>query len=183
MTQPGSVSPVAPFGYPDDLVVDLAVSDGRRVHVRPILPGDAPAVADAIASADAETLRLRFLGWKPVLDDATLSHLVEVDYRTRLALIAFDQNGQGVGIGRYEGSEDNDEAEIAVAVSPGWRRIGLGTALLELLGGAAARNGIHRFRALYLPDNDEVVGLIRASTLPHRGTVIRGVAEVVLELP
>ena len=70
-----------PEGYPAELEIDVRFANNRQVHIRPILPSDAPALAAAIAGADAETLRLRFLGWRPVLDDATLRYLVEVDYQ------------------------------------------------------------------------------------------------------
>src|ERR1035437_6563653 len=61
--------------YPasDESVVRL--SDGRRVEIRPILPSDAPELAEAIRTADAETLHARFLGGAPQLTDAVLDKL------------------------------------------------------------------------------------------------------------
>lgn len=172
-----------PDTYPVELVADVDLADGRSVHVRPIVPSDAPALAAALAGADAETLRLRFLGWRPVLDDATLRHLVEVDYRWRLALVAFDSAGGGVGIARYEGRPREEAAEIAVAVAPDWRNVGLGSRLLTMLGEAAVARGIRRFVAFYLEDNHDVEGLVKASGLPHRSRLSRGVVEAELDLP
>jgi GNAT superfamily N-acetyltransferase len=172
-----------PDGYPQELEADVRLSDGRLVHIRPIVPADAPGLAAAIAGADDETLRLRFLGWKPVLDDVTLQRLVVVDYRWRLALVALDANGVGAGIARYEGKAGEDVAEIAVAVAPQWRRLGLGSRLLRMLGEAAVARGIKQFVGYYLGDNDEVEGLVTASGLPHRGTVSRGLVETHLDLP
>ena len=175
--------PERPEGYPEELESDVRLADGRWVHIRPILPTDAPDLAAAIAGADAETLRLRFLGWRPVLDDATLQHLVSVDYRWRLALVALDAAGGGAGIARYEGRQGEEVAEVAVAVAPQWRRVGLGSRLLRALGEAAVARGIRRFVAYYLGDNSEVEGLVRASGLSHRATVSRGVVEAHLDLP
>jgi len=171
-----------PEGYPAELEVDVRFADGRQVHIRPVLPSDAPMLAAAIAGADAETLRLRFLGWRPVLDDATLQHLVDVDYRWRLALVAFDPAGQGVGVARYEGREGEEAAEVAVAVTPEWRRVGLGSQLLTMLGHAAVDRGIRRFVASYLEENQDVEGLVTASGLPYRNHLSHGVIEVELTL-
>lgn len=172
-----------PAGYPAELEVKVKLADGRWVQVRPILPSDAPALATAIAHADAETIRLRFLGWHPVLNDTTLRHLVDVDYRCRLAVVALDSAGCGVGVARYEGRPDEDVAEVAVAVAPDWRRVGLGSRLLEVLAEAAVARGIRRFVAFYAVDNHDVDGLVKASGLPHRSQVSHGVAEAQLDLP
>jgi len=172
-----------PTGYPAELEADVLLSDGRHVHVRPILPSDGPALAAAVASADAETLRLRFLGWRPVLDDASFRHLVEVDYQRRLALVAFDSADRGVGIARYEGRPDEDLVEIAIAVDPDWRRVGLGHRLLTILGEAAATRGIRRLVAAYSVGNHDVEGLLRSCGLPYRTLATHGVVEVQLELP
>lgn len=172
-----------PEGYPAELEVDVRFADGRLIHIRPVLPSDAPMLAAAIAGADAVTLRLRFLGWRPVLDDATLRHLVEVDYQRRLALVALDSAGPGIGIARYEGGADKDVAEIAIAVAPDWRRMGLGSTLLRMLGEAAVVRGFRQLVAFYFEDNRDVEGLVKACGLPHRSQVSQGVVEVQLVLP
>lgn len=171
-----------PPGYPADLECELQLDDGRRAWVRPILPTDAPALADAIAHADPDTIRLRFLGGSPPHDDALVRHLVEVDYRWRLALIAVDRDGRGIGVARYEGSPGHDSAEVAVTIAPSWRRVGLGSRLLALLATAAVRGGIRRFTAVYLIENHDVAGLIRASGLEHRTSWSMGVAETAIDL-
>ncbi len=54
-----------PRGYPAQYRRELVLRDGRRVLIRPILPSDAPELADAIKTADPDTLRRRFLGGPP----------------------------------------------------------------------------------------------------------------------
>ncbi|HXX91502.1 MAG TPA: GNAT family N-acetyltransferase, partial [Acidimicrobiales bacterium] len=105
-----------------------------------------------------------------------------VDYQLRLALVALDSGSHGVGIARYEGVEGDDCAEVAVAVSRDWRRVGLGSGLFLLLAQAAIARGIRRFRALYLVENEEVARLLRSSQLPSRSTVSKGVVETELDL-
>lgn len=66
---------------------------------------------------------------------------------------------------------------------PGWRRVGLGTQLLNLLGRAAIQRGIRRFTAIYLAQNEAVSRLVAASGLPHRSTMTAGYREVEIDLP
>ena len=116
------------------------------------------------------------------MDETMLRHLVEVDYQHRLALVALDGTGRGVGIARYEGAPGDDIAEVAVAVSRAWRRVGLGSGLFMLLAQAALARSLNRFRALCLVDNEDVIGLLRASNLPYQTNVSKGVVEMELEL-
>jgi len=116
------------------------------------------------------------------MDETMLRHLVEVDYERRLALVALDSTGRGVGIARYEGAPGDDVAEVAVTVSRPWRRVGVGSGLFLLLARAALARHISRFRATCLVDNEDVIGLLRASNLPYRTSVSKGVVETELEL-
>src|SRR6516164_8635881 len=93
--EPGELPP----GYPTEYQQKEVLRDGRRVLIRPILPGDAPELAEAIATADPDTLRRRFLGGPPRVTPALLAHLTVVDYVRRFALVAIDPvTGRGVAV-------------------------------------------------------------------------------------
>src|SRR5450759_530220 len=77
-----------PPDYPSSSESVIRLADGRRVEIRPIVPSDAAELAEAIRTADAETLRARFLGGPPPLTDALLDGLTRVDYVSRFALVA-----------------------------------------------------------------------------------------------
>src|ERR1039457_949990 len=77
-----------PPGYPQEYVRLVTLRDGRSVLIRPILPSDAPVLAEAIESADADTIRRRFLGGRPQVTPGLLDYLTTVDYTSRLALLA-----------------------------------------------------------------------------------------------
>ena len=79
-----------PPGYPWEYQRLVRLDDGRRILIRPILPSDAPGLAEAIKTADADTLRRRFLGAPPPLTHGLLAHLTTVDYIRRFALVAID---------------------------------------------------------------------------------------------
>jgi len=43
-----------PPGYPREYRRLVTLRDGRKILIRPVLPSDAPALAESIASADAD---------------------------------------------------------------------------------------------------------------------------------
>jgi RimJ/RimL family protein N-acetyltransferase len=178
--EPGQAS--LPPGYPWEYHRELVLRDGRRVLIRPILPGDAPELADAIKTADAATLRRRFLGGPPRITPALLAHLTVVDYVRRFALVAIDTvTRRGVAIARYEPAGEG-VADIAVVVSPAWRRAGLATVLVLLLAKAAAERGIHTFSASYLAENRPIATLVREAGGLCTQVIEQGIAEFSLAL-
>jgi acetyltransferase len=142
-----------PPGYPEELQGDTTLRDGRRAWIRPILPTDFDDLTHAIAEADSETLLHRFFTAAPNLSAKQIHYLSDVDYRTRLALVAADEEGNGVAVARYESHPEGDTAEVAVAVAPEWRIGGLGTEMLRRLEDPARENGIVTLDAVYLPEN------------------------------
>jgi GNAT superfamily N-acetyltransferase len=174
-----------PPAYPKSYECLVRLADGREVAIRPILPSDASELAEAIRTADAVTLRSRFLGGPPRLTPAVLEGLTRLDYVSRFALVAFSE-GRGVGIARYaalppSGEGDQGDggmtvAEVAVAVAPQWRQVGLATALVERLARRAQECGITDFTAMFLAENRPV------TELAHDGHARVVIAEGVAEL-
>jgi GNAT superfamily N-acetyltransferase len=155
-----------PPGYPSNLERDVVLLDGRAVHLRPILPSDAAQLRAAIQRADAETLRRRFLGGRPPYRDNEIARLTQVDYTTRMAVVALDAAGTGVGVARYDRGQTTETAEVAVAVDGDWRHVSLATCLLRVLAEHAATVGIRRFHAEFFSDNIDVLELLEESGLP-----------------
>ena len=171
-----------PPGYPRECEQEITLRDGRRVLIRPILPSDAPELAEAIKTADPGTLRRRFLGGPPRVTSALLAHLTVVDYVQRFALVAIDTvTARGVAVARYEPAGEG-VADVAVVVRPAWRRVGLGTVLMACLAKAAAERGIHTFSASYLAENTPVAALVEDAGGLGKQVISRGVAEVSLAL-
>jgi len=145
-----------PSGYPRELEGEFVVRDGRRVWIRPILPSDAEDLVEAIAGADSETLLHRFFTAAPNLSDKQIHYLAEVDYDKRLALVAGDDEGNGVAVARYESHPEDSAAEVAIVVAPDWRSGGLATEMLRRLEEPAREHGIAMLDAVYLPENRAV---------------------------
>ncbi len=171
-----------PPGYPQEYECGLVLRDGRKAFIRPILPNDAPELAEAIRTADPDTLRRRFLGGPPRITPALLAHLTVVDYVRRFALVVIDPAGQrGVAIARYEPAGEG-VADIAVVVSPAWRRAGIATVLILLLAKAAAERGIHTFSASYLAENLPIATLVQEAGGLCSQVIEQGIAEFSLTL-
>jgi len=167
-----------PAGYPQEYQRLVTLRDGRSVLIRPVLPSDAPALAESIAAADADTIQRRFLGGRPQVTPELLDHLTTVDYTSRFALVAVEPASQrGVAIARYEPAGQNGAADVAIAVIPGWRGAGLASELLHVLAQAASERGIHTFTGMHLADNSPVAALIDAADEPAHRITSRGITE------
>ena len=74
-------------------------------------------------------------------------------------------------------------ADVAIAVTPGWRDVGLAGELLRLLAQAASERGVHTFTGMYLADNRPVAALINAADEPVNRVTSRGIAEFSVPVP
>jgi len=140
-----------PVDPPSHWEADVALRDGRPVHLRPIRPTDAPGLAEFHRSLSQETIYLRFFAPYPELTERDLHRFTHVDHVDRVALVA-TIGDQLVGVGRYDRVDDG-EAEVAFVVRDDHQGRGLGSVLLEHLAAAARERGISRFVAEVLPTN------------------------------
>jgi GNAT superfamily N-acetyltransferase len=168
-----------PTGYPFDYERQAVLPDGRTIHFRPVVPGDVAVLAKEVADADSETLYDRFFNPAIRLDEKRLRFLTEVDYQQRFALVAF-VDGEAVAIGRFEPA-GRGIAEVALAVKPEWRRMGIATEMLEILEEAAIERGIVELEALYLPSNHAIERVLGKRRFGGP-SVDSGVARVTKEL-
>jgi len=151
--------------YPRHWEADVVASDGGIVHLRPILPSDAPALERFHASLSERTLYLRFFGPYPRLSPRDLERFTVVDHRTRVAFVCL-LGDEIVAVGRYEGLPAGDgepirAAEVAFVARDVHQGRGLGSILLEHLAAAARENGLRRFEAEVLVENRAMVSVFR----------------------
>jgi RimJ/RimL family protein N-acetyltransferase len=163
------------------------LTDGTRVLIRPVQPGDKPRLAAAVARLSAQSARLRFMAAKPSLSNAELRYLTEIDGSDHLALVAVlaDDPDRVVGVARcVRVAPGADTAEFAIVVGDPLQGLGLGTVLTEALGEAAAHAGIRRFSATTLAENVAVERLIEhVAEHVERRPAAGGVRELLADLP
>ena len=165
----------------------IELKEGTKVHLRPIVPEDEPLLHEAVAAMSERTVYLRFFSPLKRMSDALAHRLAVVDYRNRFALVAAVAGPQGkeriAGVARYDRAAGTDVAEVAVAVIDEFQRRGLGSVLLAELARVARLQGILSFQLIVLPENREMLGLLRKMGWIHQARVVGGVYEISFELP
>jgi acetyltransferase len=147
--------------------VEFTLRDGTPVRVRPIRPADKKLLQLGLRSLSQETIQKRFLAAKPRFTAAELRYLTEVDGHDHVALVAelADSPHWVVGVARFVRlSEDSDTAEMAILVPDDYQGRGAGSALAELLAQEALAQGVKRFTATVLSDNQAARALMRRLT-------------------
>jgi acyl-CoA synthetase (NDP forming)/RimJ/RimL family protein N-acetyltransferase len=154
-------------GYPRRWEADVVASDGGIVHLRPILPTDADALLDFHAHLSERTRYLRFFGPYPRIPPRDLVRFTTVDHHDRVAFICL-LGDEIIAVGRYEGLPGGDgdgpgphAAEVAFVARDEHQGRGLGSILLEHLAAAARENGLRRFEAEVLVENQQMVRVFR----------------------
>jgi ribosomal protein S18 acetylase RimI-like enzyme len=165
----------------------LELTDGTKVHLRAIRPEDEPLLHEAVAAMSERSVYFRFFSPLKRMPDALAHRLAVVDYNDRFALVATTHKPGAheriLGVARYDRVPGTDVAETAVAVVDEFQRRGLGTALLTMLARVARDHGIHTFSLIVLPENQQMLGMLRKMGWIHRAKLSGGVYEISFELP
>jgi len=155
--------------------------------VRPIVPEDEPLLHEAVASMSERTVYFRFFSPLKRMPDAMAHRLAVVDYHDRFAVVATSHRPNGkeriLGVARYDRAAGTDVAEVAVAVIDEFQRRGLGRALLTILAKVAREQGIRTFSLIVLPENQQMLGLLRKMEWIHQARLAGGVYEITFDLP
>lgn len=164
---------------------ERVLRDGSRILLREVRPSDKGAIAAGFERLSPESRYRRFFTAMNRLSDSDLRYLTEVDHREHEAVLAFSREGEPVGVARYVRIDGPSQAEVAVAVVDEWQNRGAGTALLERLVERARENGIERFVATVLQENDEALELFRSVSPgdPKPRRTGHGQVELLIELP
>ena len=156
--EPGS----RPYGhmaihpYPVELVTDVTLRDGTKLHLRPIRPEDAALERAFVASLSEETRYFRFFYQLNELSPAMLARFTQVDYDREMALVAIDEAKGGraiVGVARYTMDPGRESAEFAIVVADAWQQRGVGRLLMGELVACARGRGLARIEGSVLRSN------------------------------
>ena len=168
----------------------IELRDGTKLQIRPIVPEDEPLLHEAVAAMSERTVYFRFFSPIKRMSDALAHRLAVVDYHDRFAVVATTHRPRGagpkeriVGVARYDRARDTDVAEVAVAVIDEFQRRGLGSVLLAELARVARGQGIRSFQLIVLPENSQMLGLLRKMGWIHQAKLIGGVYEIAFDLP
>ena len=165
---------------------DEVLRDGVAIHIRAIRPDDKERLRKHAEGLGPQSVYFRFLGPKKGLSEKDLRAFTELDFVTRVALVATLGKGDAeriIGVGRYALTESAPDAprsaELAFTVVDEYQHHGIGTLLLEHLLSIAHGQGIRQFEAEVLGDNKAMLGVFSGSGVIAKKRVRSGVAHVV----
>lgn len=148
--------------------------DGVVVTVRPVLPGDAAAVARFMAERTDHTRYLRYHAPVPRLTRRQLAAIVDVDHHLCETLLAHVDD-ELVGIGQYA-SGPTGIADLSFVVAEHWQGRGVGGLLADQVIRAACEEGRVGIEATVLAGNRPALrmlhGLPGARTAHHAGATV-----------
>jgi len=140
--------------------------------IRPVAPSDRGAFRAGFERLGETSRYRRFLSPMDRLTNAQLDYLTNVDQHDHVALVAVDPaDGEEIlGVARFVRTSDR-VAEPAIAIADHWQGKGLGTALFQALTSRALEEGVERFDALILAENEPILRLLsRAGAMQQRRT-------------
>ena len=182
----------APYGhmaihpYPVELVTDVTLRDGTRLHVRPIRPEDAALERAFVASLSETTRYFRFFYQLSELTPSMLARFTQVDYDREMALVAIDESQTGraiVGIARYTMDPGRESAEFAIVVADAWQQRGVGRMLMDRLVACAKARGLARIEGSVLRSNRNMLHFTESlGFAAHDDPEDSELVDVVLEL-
>jgi acetate---CoA ligase (ADP-forming) len=142
--------------------VDVVLSDGGTLRLRPPLSADAEALLAFFAGLSDESRFLRFHGYRRI-EPGLVEPLLDPDWSERGALAGWladrDRDERVVAVGSYARIGESDRAEMAFAVDDSEQGRGIGTRLLERLASRARAAGISVFVADVMASNAVALGV------------------------
>ncbi|MGB3352799.1 MAG: GNAT family N-acetyltransferase [Mycobacterium sp.] len=141
--------------------IPVPVRDGSILYLRPVLPGDIERTTNGPVEFSGETLYRRFQSIR-VPSKTLMAYLFEVDYLEHFVFVLTDgPDGPVVADARFVRDEANPaEAEIAFIVGDAYQGKGIGTLLMGAISVAAGYDGVQRFTARVLSDNQPMRAIL-----------------------
>jgi len=179
-----AIAKLLPDGYPRSIGRDVRLDNGESLRIRPIRPDDEPRLVALYDRLSRLTAYQRFFAVKRRLPTEWVHNFANVDYRSRLALVAERETVAGievVGVGRYEPTEHETTGEVAFVLEDGYQGRGLGVVLLDEVLNAGIERGLTRFRAYVLAENHRMLRLLARHTRIIERKIEQGEVAVLFE--
>jgi acetyltransferase len=176
--------------YPAQYVRPWRLKTGESILIRPICPEDEPLMVRFHEPLSERSVYLRYfhmtaLGQRVAHD--RLTRICFVDYDREIALVAERKDPasgerQIIGVGRLVKVHGQNDAELAVLVSDGFQRLGLGTELARRLVEIARDEKCDRVVADLLPANTAMQCVFRRLGFDLRHSAQEDVIKAALPL-
>ncbi len=152
------------LGRPGCQAIEL--SDGRRLLMRPIQPGDADNLRRSFHTLSPMDVRMRFMHPLKELSPEYARRLCTIDPAGAFALVLVEARPPAealiLAVARTAVDADGEEAEFAIVLSPAIRRMGLGRHLMQALMDWARQRQLQALYGFILADNRPMLNLAAA---------------------
>ena len=139
-----------------------------RWIVRPAEPEDLVAALDVLAAVAEERI---YIGTEPPVDrDRRLEKWRRILDDPKETMFVAEAQGEIVG---NAGVEWTGVSDLGMAILPGWRGKGIGSALLEAAIGWAEANGSHKMELRVWPHNEAAIALYEKFGFEREGYLKR----------
>ncbi len=164
--------------YPDGLARTRTFKEGLTVHFRPIKPSDEEEMRRLFYRFSDKAVFYRYFVPIKVMPHAKMQEYVNVDYRCRMSIVGFIEEGgieRIIAEGRYALLKDRPFADTAFVVDEDYQGTGIASYLLTMLIEFARDQGIKGFTADVLADNKAMIKVYEKSGYPIKAVVEFGV--------
>jgi acetyltransferase len=142
----------------------IALGDGNHYLIRPVQLDDRDRIIELFNHLSPESRYLRFAHAISKLPDDFLDDILDLDYKSEMALLAILSSQSGVeepiGIARYVTLPNQNICEFSLSVSDNHSAHGVGTHLMLDLIGYAKENGIQEMLGYVLSKNLRMLNLV-----------------------
>jgi acetyltransferase len=171
--------------YPSELARAITDRNGKTYLMRPIMPEDASAIQETIASSDPEDVRMRFFSTLQRLPDVLAKRLTQIDYDREMAFAVIDEAGErpeGIGVVRLALDPDRTRGEYAIMVRSDRIGTGLGFRMMNEIIAYARSIGAKQIFGDVLAENNRMLSMCAKLGFERTGTPEPGVVEVTLDI-
>ncbi len=167
--------------YPERLETHRTTESGLNISLRPVKISDEPLLKDLFYSLSDHSMYQRFVSFRTDMPHLRLQEFVVVDYTKQMSILAVLQKGTkevAIGLGQYLMCQDGHAAEVAILVRDEYQDRGVGTELLTYLTYLGKRNGLLRFTAEVLQENQKMLHLFEKMGFDIRRSASGNVVEL-----
>lgn len=165
--------------------VELTLSNGMVVSLRPLGPDDRERLAVGFDRLSAESRYRRFMTPTPRLTASELAYFSEIDYRNHFAWgvqVVKPDGLDGAGVARFVRLANQEgAADTAYTVLDEYQGVGIGQVLFRALAIAGHVNDVRQFHFDVLADNRPMLRVLEKSGVPV-DSVSAGIVHAVLDV-
>lgn len=141
---------------------ELQTRTGFRFHVRPVGPGDEPALGVFFGHVTPEDLRFRFLNSVKVVSHDRLLEMIDVDHRQKENFLAFATDGTTIIATAMVACDPAlTVGEVAISIRPDFKGRGVSWELLEHVARFAEAQGVTTLQSIESSANHAAIELER----------------------